>query len=202
MTPGPLLLARFGQLRRVVAVPFKTTPEIGAGVEISVADPRQPWDKALVASFFAGCWIALAWLLAMVVSVWLDPSGSVDTLVTGAVFSMGVVLVVIAGSELLADNMALQPLGLLARRVTVPRIARNLGFVLIGNLLGSLFVAHTLPTAIFAHVAGVSWGDALRNWAFAFLGSFTGAAVFAAVAYWYLCVRRSPVEASGAVERP
>jgi formate/nitrite transporter FocA (FNT family) len=32
----------------------------------------------------------------------------------------------------------------------------------------------------------VTWGDAIRNWIFAFLGNFVGAAVFVAGAYWYL----------------
>jgi formate/nitrite transporter FocA (FNT family) len=43
-----------------------------------------------------------------------------------------------------------------------------------------------IPAAIFAGVDGIGWGDALHNWAFAFLGNLAGAAVFVAGAYWYL----------------
>ena len=43
-----------------------------------------------------------------------------------------------------------------------------------------------LPAAIFAHVPGITWGDALHNWLFAFLGNLVGAAVFVSGAYWYL----------------
>jgi hypothetical protein len=46
-----------------------------------------------------------------------------------------------------------------------------------------------LPAAIFADVPGIGWGDALHNWAFAFLGNLVGAAVFVAGAYWYLYAR-------------
>jgi formate transporter len=127
-------------------MPYKTPPEIAAaGVASGVSKSRLSWDKALVAGFLAGAYIALAGLLAIVVSAGLPASwGGVQTLLTGAVFSMGLVLVVIAGSELLTGNMALLPLGFLARRVTFRHLVHNLGFVLIGNLLGSLFVAYFL----------------------------------------------------------
>jgi hypothetical protein len=42
-----------------------------------------------------------------------------------------------------------------------------------------------LPAAIFADT-GITWGDALHNWLFAFVGNFVGAALFVATAYWYL----------------
>ena len=48
--------------------------------------------------------------------------------------------------------------------------------------------------AIFADVPGITWGDALYNWVFAFLGNFVGAAVFVSTAYWYLYVRGTPDE--------
>ena len=102
-------------------MPYKTPPEIAAaGVASGVSKSRLSWDKALVAGFLAGAYIALAGLLAIVVSAGLDPAswGGALTLITGAVFSMGLVLVVVAGSELLTGNMALLPLGFLARRLT------------------------------------------------------------------------------------
>ena len=45
---------------------------------------------------------------------------------------------------------------------------------------------------------GITWGDALHNWAFAFLGNLVGAVVFVAGFYWYLYARepkaKPPVE--------
>ena len=43
-----------------------------------------------------------------------------------------------------------------------------------------------IPAAIFAGVDGITWGDALYNWLFAFLGNLVGAAVFVSGFYWYL----------------
>ena len=204
-------------------------------------------------------------------------------------FALGLVLVVLAGSELLTGNMALVPIAMMRRRVGFGALGLNFTVVLIGNLIGSLFVAYFLavktgvigqrrrsvdaggltferlkaiavlkgdtegadqiflralgcnwlvclavwvamtaedtggkilgiffpimafvaigfdhvvanmfflPAAIFADVPGVSWGDALYNWVFAFLGNLVGAAVFVSTGYWYLYLRGTPDEAA------
>ena len=107
---------------------------------------RLSWDKALVAGFLAGAYIAFGALLAVVVSSGLDPEvwGGLPTFFSGAVFSLGLILVVIAGSELLTGNMALVPLAVIRRKASLGHLLHNFGFVLIGNLLGSLFVAYFL----------------------------------------------------------
>jgi formate/nitrite transporter len=128
-------------------MPFKSPPEIArAGVETGARKAALPWDKALVAGFLAGAYIAFAGLLAIVTSAGMDPQtwGGVQTLVTGSVFTLGLVLVVVAGSELLTGNMALVPLSMLGGRVTLGRLSFNLFWVLVGNLAGSLFVAYFL----------------------------------------------------------
>jgi formate/nitrite transporter len=128
-------------------VSFKSPPEIArTGVATGATKAALTWDKALVAGFLAGAYIAFAGLLAIVASAGMDPKlwGGVQTLVTGGVFALGLVLVVVAGSELLTGNMAMLPLALLGRRATVGRMSYNFFFVLIGNLLGSLFVAYFL----------------------------------------------------------
>src|SRR3954467_7616080 len=104
---------------------YKSPPEIArAGVATGVTKAALPWDKALVAGFLAGAYIAFAGLLAVVTSAGMDPKlwGGVQTLVTGGVFPLGLVLVVIAGSELLTGNMALLPLSLLDRKITLGRL--------------------------------------------------------------------------------
>jgi formate/nitrite transporter len=220
-------------------------------------------------------------LVAISVSSGLKPDtwGTLPTLFTGTAFALGLILVVIAGSELLTGNMALVPLAVFRRRATVRGLVANFTWVLIGNLLGSLFVAYFLavqtgvltaelplarltaiadakahtetawqiflrgmgcnwlvclavwmalaaddiagkvlaiffpimafvaigfdhvvanmffiPAAIFAHVPGITWGDALNNWVFAFLGNLVGAAVFVAGFYYYLYGREPEEE--------
>jgi formate transporter len=117
-----------------------------AGIETGATKSRLSWDKALVAGFLAGAYIAFAGLLAITVSAGLDPKtwGGLVTLFTGTVFALGLVLVVIAGSELLTGNMALIPLAVLGRRAGLGGLSKNFLFVTIGNLAGSLFVAYFL----------------------------------------------------------
>jgi formate/nitrite transporter len=256
---------------------FKKPKEITeAGIETGASKARISWDKALVGGFLAGAYIAFGALLAATTTAGMDPKvwGTLPTFFAGTVFCLGLILVVIAGSELLTGNMALVPLAAFKGRVKIGQLFGNFGIVLIGNLLGSLFVAYFLavktgvitaelpltrlteiatlkglketeleiflravgcnwlvclavwmslaatdvtgkiaaiffpimgfvamgfdhvvanmfflPAAIFADVKGIGWGDALHNWAFAFLGNLVGAAVFVAGAYWYIYAR-------------
>ena len=72
-------------------------------------------------------------------------------------FALGLVLVVLAGSELLTGNMALVPIAMLRRRVGFRALGLNFTVVLIGNLIGSLFVAYFL--AVKTGVIGVNGVD-------------------------------------------
>ena len=126
---------------------FKDPAQITeAGIDKGVSKAKLSWDKALVAGFLAGAYIAFGALLATATTAGMDPKvwGTLPTFFAGAVFSLGLILVLIAGSELLTGNMALLPLAAFRGRVTLRRLAENFGFVLIGNLLGSLFVAYFL----------------------------------------------------------
>jgi formate transporter len=124
-------------------MPYKTPKDIAkAGLETGSTKARLSWDKALVAGFLAGAYIAIAGLLAIVVSAGMPKAwGGLPTLITGAVFSLGLILVIVAGSELLTGNMALVPLAAMRGRASLRKLAENWAVVLIGNLLGALFVA-------------------------------------------------------------
>ena len=116
------------------------------GVEKGTEKAKLPASKAIVAGFLAGAYIAFGALLAITVSSGLDPEtwGTLPTLFAGSVFALGLILVVIAGSELLTGNMALVPLAAFRGRVGIRQLAENFGWVLLGNLLGALFVAFFL----------------------------------------------------------
>src|SRR5690242_12012424 len=117
-----------------------------AGIETGTKKSLLSADRMLVAAFLAGAYIAFAGLLAIIVSAGLDPAtwGGLITLFTGSVFALGLILVIIAGSELLTGNMALLPMAILARQANMGGVAKSLVIVTIGNLIGSLFVAYFL----------------------------------------------------------
>ena len=76
----------------------------------------------------------------------LDPEtwGTLPTLFMGAAFTLGLVLVLIAGSDLATGNMMLVPLSAMRGKIGMGDVVRNLTLVLLGNLLGALFVAFFL----------------------------------------------------------
>jgi len=129
------------------AMTYKPPKEIArAGIQTGATKAKLSWDKALVAGFLAGAYIAIAGLLAITVSAGMPERiwGTLPSFFTGAVFSLGLILVVLAGSELLTGNLALVPLAAMSGRASLARLAENWLFVLVGNLLGALFVAYFL----------------------------------------------------------
>ncbi|WP_327541236.1 formate/nitrite transporter family protein [Jatrophihabitans sp.] len=144
----------------------KTPPEIAeAAVAAGTLKAGLGPGKALVGGFLAGAYIAFGGLMAIVVSSGLDPKtwGGLTTLFTGLVFSLGLILVVIGGAELLTGNMALVPLAVFAKKVTAAKMLVNWLWVTIGNFAGSLFVAYVLAdkTGVIKEgakgTAGAAW---------------------------------------------
>ena len=76
-----------------------------------------------------------------------------------------------------------------------------MAFVAIGfdHVVANMFF---LPAAIFAEVPGITWGDALNNWLWAFLGNLVGAAIFVSTAYWFLYLRGNEDDAGPTNEEP
>jgi len=126
---------------------FKTPQGITeAAIKTGQTKANLAAGKMLVGSFLAGAYIAFAGIVAITVSSGLNPDvwGTLPTLFTGFAFVLGLVLVVIAGSELLTGNMALVPMALYKRRIGGGKLLRNFGIVTIGNLIGAVFVAYFL----------------------------------------------------------
>jgi formate/nitrite transporter len=135
----------------------KPPPEIAqTAVETGTAKARQSWDRVLVGSFLAGAYIAFGGLLGISVSSGLSPRiwGTLPTFFMGGAFTLGLILVVIAGSDLATGNMMLVPISAMYGRITLADVVRNLSLVLVGNLLGALFVAYFLAvkTGVIGHI--------------------------------------------------
>jgi formate/nitrite transporter len=267
-------------------LPFKTPDQIAAAAVASGEKKAHlTVDRMVVGGFLAGAYIAFGGLLAIVCTAGMpvETWGGLTTLFTGAVFSLGLILTVLAGAELLTGNMALVPLALLQKRVSIGKLSVNFAVVFLANLLGSVFVAYFLavksgvigtvhgpatggahanyvrlaaiatgkavtesnwqiflraigcnwlvclavwlaiaaddiggkilgiffpimafvamgfdhvvanmfflPAANWAGVPGITWGQIVDNWVFAFLGNLVGAGVFVAGAYWWVYLR-------------
>lgn len=141
-------------------MPFKTPQQTtAAAVTVGATKAAQPLDNMLVGAFLAGAYISFGGLVSITVSSGLDIKtwGTLPTLIAGSVFALGLILVVLAGSELLTGNMALVPTALFRRKVSFGRLTVNFAVLFVGNLLGSLFVAYFL--AIKSGVIGSHGAD-------------------------------------------
>ncbi len=98
------------------------------------------WTMFFLA-LLGGAYIALGAILATTVSTNGPefPFG-VNSLLKGLIFSVGLILVLVAGAELFTGNNLIL-MAVLAKKVTVAKMLRNWGVVYLGNLVGSLIIA-------------------------------------------------------------
>jgi formate transporter len=117
--------------------------------ETGTKKTQRSWDRVMVSAFLGGAYIAFGALVSITVSSGLDPAtwGTLPTLFMGAAFTLGLVLVLIAGSDLATGNMMLVPMGAMQGRIGVGDVVRNLTLVLLGNLVGAMFVAYFLAVS-------------------------------------------------------
>ena len=149
----------------------------------------------------------VAYFLAVKTGV-IGMNGADPASPAGMTFERLKAIAVLKGDTEGADQIFLRALGcnwLVCLAVWVAMTAEDTGgkilgiffpimaFVAIGfdHVVANMFF---LPAAIFAEVPGITWGDALYNWAFAFLGNLVGAAIFVSTAYWFLYLRGTPDE--------
>ncbi len=102
----------------------------------------QPLSRTWVLSLLAGFYIAFgAELATLVTSDAATHFGlGVSRLLGGSVFSLGLMLVIICGAELFTGNILLTKAALQGQ-IPWHKIAENWTIVILGNLVGSLFMA-------------------------------------------------------------
>jgi formate/nitrite transporter len=134
-----------------MASSFKSPADTAkACVGIAALKEKAPLSNLILLSFLAGAYIAFGGLLAEVVTGGFAAAGGpigLQKLIFGAVFPVGLILVVIAGSELFTGNCMYMPFGLLAGKASGYGFARNWIWSWIFNLVGALFVAYFLAVA-------------------------------------------------------
>ena len=129
---------------------FKTPQEIVRTVEsMGSAKASLPLGKLLLLGFLAGAYIGLGGMLAQVVAGGMPEEfrkayPGLWKLVFGGVFPVGLMLVVIAGSELFTGNTALMAPSTLSRATSGWALLRNWVWSFVGNFAGAVFVAFCL----------------------------------------------------------
>lgn len=106
------------------------------------------WRRLAVGSILAGAYIALGGVLSIITGYGFPElsvaNPGIQRLVSGLVFPIGLMLVVVLGADLFTGNNALLMPPLLDRRLSMGRVAANWTSVWIGNFMGALAVAWLL----------------------------------------------------------
>lgn len=118
----------------------------------------QPILKTFILAIFAGGFIALGALGSQVVSCAVEPLAFGRAL-SGLIFPVGLVMVIIAGGELFTGNCLLV-LPTLDHQISWRDFIKNLAIVYAGNLVGSLFIAALVN---FGHVLSFQDGVLARS---------------------------------------
>ncbi len=102
-----------------------------------------PFSSVLVLGFLGGAFISLGYLLDIrVVASLPEEWGTLSTLIGAAVFPVGLILIIIAGGELLTGNMMAVSMAYLAKRISLGLLLKNWFWITLFNFIGALFVAY------------------------------------------------------------
>lgn len=118
-------------------------------IEAGVKKVSLPFKSMLLLGFLGGAYISVGYLLAIRVTASLPEAwGTFGSFLGAAVFPLGLILILIAGGELLTGNMMAVPMAYLAKKVTLTKLAQNWFWITVSNFVGALFVAY-----FFGHLA-------------------------------------------------
>jgi formate/nitrite transporter len=130
---------------------FKSPLETIKAIQVTgTAKTLMPWDKLVIMGFLAGAYIAFGGLLAFIVTGGMTRAGypvGLYRFAFGAVFPVGLMLVVIAGSELFTGNCMFPTTAVLHGKAKVTGLLKNWVGSYVGNFLGSIFLAGVLTVA-------------------------------------------------------
>ena len=123
---------------------FKAPHEIAiAAVAAGVKKTSLSLTNLLLLGFLGGAYISAGYLLYIRVTANLPEDwGTFGSFVGAAVFPLGLILILIAGGELLTGNMMAVPMAWLAKRIPFSRLMHNWFWITLSNFAGAIFVAY------------------------------------------------------------
>jgi formate/nitrite transporter len=158
--------------------------------KVGVGKTTSPWLSVLVLGILAGAYIGFGGLLASTVTFDMPSHLGVGftKFMSGAVFSLGLMLVVIAGAELFTGNN-LMISSAMAREITVRRMLTRWALVYFANFFGSLIVALLFVGSGLWKIGGSALGTTTVNVAYAKVNlSFSEALIRGIGCNWLVCL--------------
>lgn len=125
---------------------------------ICVEKVHKSLASMVILGFFAGAFIAFGGELSTMVTVGTARiSVGISKFLAGSVFSVGLMLVVIAGAELFTGNN-LVIISALDRRIKTREVLRNWAIVYAANFIGAIFIAVLMYYSGLWKTGGNDWG--------------------------------------------
>ncbi|MCM3004359.1 formate/nitrite transporter family protein [Priestia koreensis] len=125
---------------------------MGLAVEAGTNKANMSLLSLIVLGFLGGAFISLGFLLDIRVIGNLPAEwGSMASLIGGAVFPVGLILIILAGGELITGNMMTLSIAAFAKRISAGSLVRNWFWITVSNFVGALFIAY-----FFGHVVGLT----------------------------------------------
>lgn len=121
-------------------------------IDYGIKKVKKPLLTKLILGFIGGAMISLGYLayLRVVASVAHD-LGSLASLIGASVFPIGLIVILLAGGELVTGNMMAVSIACFAKKVSFSDLAKNLLLITLANLVGAFFVAF-----FFGHLTGLT----------------------------------------------
>jgi formate/nitrite transporter len=131
---------------------YKPTEIAEITVETGVKKANNPWLTVLVLGFLGGAFISIGYLLNIRITANMPPAwGGFSTFIGASVFPIGLILVLLAGGELLTGNMMAVPIAWFKKRISAWDMIRNLILITLMNFVGAVFIAY-----FFGHIVGLT----------------------------------------------
>ena len=174
-------------------MPVRTPAEtIEAAEAAGMSKECRPLGRLMAGSALAGAYIALGGTLSLIIGFGFPEitasNPGLQRLLSGLVFPIGLMLVVVLGADLFTGNNALLVPPLIKRRLSAWQILRNWTLVWLGNFVGALAFAYFL-----VYVPGLTsapcYADALSSMAVAKPGASFGVIFLKGIgANWCVCL--------------
>jgi len=158
--------------------------------KVGVGKTTAPWISVLVLGILAGAYIGFGGVLATTVTFDMAAILGVgfSKLIAGSVFSVGLMLVVIAGAELFTGNN-LMVTSTLAKEITFGSMLRRWVLVYAANFIGSLILALLFYLSGLWKTGGSALGAAAVKIAYTKVSLPFGEALFRAIGCnWLVCL--------------
>ena len=159
--------------------------------EVATKKAGASWIRLVVLGILAGSFIAFAAQGSTMASYNLlaDPGAyGLGRTLMGAVFAIGLMLVVVAGAELFTGNVLMAG-AIACKRITFPGMLRNWGIVYIANLIGSLLLVCMMNSSGLWHASGDLLGAvAIKIAAGKTALGFESAFVLGIMCNWLVCL--------------